>query len=658
MSPAVWGEMNPADLAQVKDELKFLQEETVSIAAAHEQPISQAPSNVYVITDEDIRHSGATDIPTLLRRIPGMEVIQMTAAHFDVSIRGDNQPRANKLLVLIDGRSMYRDEQGEVLWKLLPISLLEIKRIEVLKGPASVLYGFNAFDGVVNIITKNPKEMNGVTLQVAGGEFGTLTSSAILGGTVKDSIGYKLSLGRDQTNQWDDRDGLAFRNHRFNGLLEYTTSRDGKMQVSGGFANANQYKGPNVSNVEITQEPVHSYANLVFTQQDLLLQAYWNRWDQSSPLTTHPNIQPFLQLFNKNGGPNINLELNSFTIHGRHGVSLSQSNKLTYGIEYRHNRSEANFLQKTVNENRLGLYIQDEWQWLPELTTVTGLRMDMDTFINPTYSPRISIIFHPHTDHSLRATGALAYRPPTTFETHAITPSTLTIPLPFPPGPITTPRVFTGNNGLDPEQIISVDLGYQGWYLRHRLRVRMDVFYNHLSDLIGQFIPPGTNTRILVNEGEADVYGGEAGIEFLVTSWLSGFANYAYQEIHQTIKSNDIPRAGPRFKINGGFRADLDNGLNGEAAIHYVGSSTYPLDSFFATIAAPPFNGAAPPTDRIGSYFLLNLRGGYRFWEIGGIKMAEIGISLFNALNDTHQEHPLGERIASRILGWLTVKAF
>src|SRR2546422_7840431 len=80
------------------EELRFLKEETVSIAVRHEQPISQAPSNVYVITDEDIRHSGATDLPTILRRIPGMEVIEMSGATYNVSVRGDNQSSANKLL--------------------------------------------------------------------------------------------------------------------------------------------------------------------------------------------------------------------------------------------------------------------------------------------------------------------------------------------------------------------------------------------------------------------------------------------------------------------------------------------------------------------------------------------------------------------------------
>ena len=111
------------------------EEETVSIAARHDQPISQAPSNVYVITDEDIRQSGATDIPTVLRRIPGVEVMQVTGADFNVSVRGDNQLQANKLLVMIDGRSIYLEGQGLVFWKLLPITLPEIKRIEVVKVP-------------------------------------------------------------------------------------------------------------------------------------------------------------------------------------------------------------------------------------------------------------------------------------------------------------------------------------------------------------------------------------------------------------------------------------------------------------------------------------------------------------------------------------------
>ena len=179
---------------QLQEEVLYLNEETISIASRYEQPISKAPSDVYVITDEDIGNSGATDIPTVLRRISGLEVMQMTGADFNVSVRGDNQPSANKLLlVMVDGRSIYVDVQGSVLWKAIPVTLPEIKRIEVQKGPASVLYGFNAFDGIVNIITKSPEEMTGATAQVGGGAYGTISSAAVYANRYKN-VGLRLLL--------------------------------------------------------------------------------------------------------------------------------------------------------------------------------------------------------------------------------------------------------------------------------------------------------------------------------------------------------------------------------------------------------------------------------------------------------------------------------
>src|SRR6185369_4322482 len=178
-----------SDQAPIPELELIKEEETVSIASRYEQPISQAPSDVYVITDEDIRNSGATEIPTILRRIPGMEVMQTTGADFNVSVRGNNQLEANKLLVMVDGRSIYVDVAGVVHWKLLPVTLPEIKRIEVLKGPASAVYGFNSFDGIINIITKSPQEMKGTTLQFGGGSYGTISSAAIQAGTA-GNFGY------------------------------------------------------------------------------------------------------------------------------------------------------------------------------------------------------------------------------------------------------------------------------------------------------------------------------------------------------------------------------------------------------------------------------------------------------------------------------------
>jgi outer membrane receptor protein involved in Fe transport len=263
----------------VAEELALIkEEETVSIASRHEQPISQAPSNVYVLTDDDIRHSGAADIPTLLRRIPGLEVMQTTGADFNVSVRGDNQLNANKLLVMVDGRSVYVDMQGGLFWKNLPVTLPEIKRIEVLKGPAAVVYGFNAFDGVINIITKSPEEMKGTTLQFGAGELGTISSAAIHAGR-QGKFGYRLSVGHDQNEQWRNRDALAFRTNRFQVQSDYALTGASRLRVGGGIADANRLDGP-VFNLQTPSTPVtQSFADVAYERPSFFVLRRWSQND-------------------------------------------------------------------------------------------------------------------------------------------------------------------------------------------------------------------------------------------------------------------------------------------------------------------------------------------------------------------------------------------
>lgn len=181
------------------------------------------------------------------------------------------------------------------------------------------------------------------------------------------------------------------------------------------------------------------------------------------------------------------------------------------------------------------------------------------------------------------------------------------------------------------------------------------MFFNHITNLITATLP----TTYTNDPGQADIYGGEAETEFLVTQWLSGFANFSYQEVGQSFQ-DQARRAVPRFKWNMGMRAEFQNGINGEAAFHHYGSVTYPISSTFAIFAAIPNSGVTAPDPRVGSYNLLNIRGGYKFWKqkasAGYLREAEVAVSAFNALNDKHQEHPLGDTIGSRVMGWLTVR--
>jgi iron complex outermembrane receptor protein len=199
-------------------------------------------------------------------------------------------------------------------------------------------------------------------------------------------------------------------------------------------------------------------------------------------------------------------------------------------------------------------------------------------------------------------------------------------------------------------------MGYQGWYLKHRLRARADFFFNHLSNLVGNRNTSATLASFVNDSGQSDIYGGEAGLEFLATRWLTGFGNMAYEEIGQSF-AGTVRRGAPRFKWNAGLRGEGDNGLSGEIAYHYVGAATYPVAATFTALT--PF-GATVPDSRVGSYNLLNLRGAYKFWHetaaAGHKREAEFALSIFNALNDKHKEHPLGDEIGSRVMGWVTLK--
>lgn len=631
---------------QIHEETLYLKEETISIATRYGQPISQAPSNVYVITDEDISQSGAPDLPTVLRRIPGLEVMQVSGADFNVSVRGNNQLSANKLLVMVDGRSIYVDVQGSIYWQAIPITLPEIKRIEVLKGPASVLYGFNAFDGVINIITKSPEEMKGATVQVSGGELGTIRAAAIYANRYQQ-FSYRLSYGHDQNQQWRNRNAPAFRDDKFNVHTEYALAGDSKLSFSGGLVDVKDFNGNVTAEAVNTGVPALGYAHATYDQPNFFVRAFWNRYDINGPVTVNPLLAPFLSLTDRNFNPNHNMQGNTYNIEAQHGIALGVSTRLSLGINYRHNTLSSNFIDRFRTEDRLGFSLQTEWNPSEWLQLVGGVRYDLSTFIHPTISPRGSLIFTPLPNHTVRATAAVGYRPPTMFETFDAATAIITPPSPIPPLP---PTRLTGSTNLAPEKIVSYELEYQGWYFQHRLRARAAGFFNHISDLI---VAAATG---LTQGGVADIYGGEAGVEFLAATWLSGFGNVAYQEIGQTIRGT-AQRGAPRFKWNAGLRGQWENGLSGEIAYHYVGGATYPISPAFLNFTS---FGVVPPDTRVGHYQLLNVRAAYRFWreEVadGYRREAEVAISIFNALNDNHREHPLGDLLGTRVMGWLTVK--
>ncbi len=172
----------------------LFEEPVISSATAKPQRVSDTPATVEIVTSDQIRHSGATDIPTLLQRLPGIDVFRDSLNGPDIAMRGYTAPMSGRLLVLIDGRQVYNDSWGFISWGLLPVTLDEVRRIEVIKGPQSALYGFNAAAGVINIITEDPIDGPVNAARLSGGNQGYREASIVTTVKPNDHSGIRLSL--------------------------------------------------------------------------------------------------------------------------------------------------------------------------------------------------------------------------------------------------------------------------------------------------------------------------------------------------------------------------------------------------------------------------------------------------------------------------------
>src|ERR1700722_15439551 len=167
MVSAAWPQEKPNDLSSKS--IEDLMNIEVTSASKKEQKISQVAAAIFVVTQEDIRNSGANNVPDLLRMVPGLDVAQINASNWAISARGLNSEFANELLVLVDGRSVYTPLTGGVYWNAQDFVLEDIDRIEVICGPGAAIWGANAVNGVINIITKRAQDTPGALVTVGGG---------------------------------------------------------------------------------------------------------------------------------------------------------------------------------------------------------------------------------------------------------------------------------------------------------------------------------------------------------------------------------------------------------------------------------------------------------------------------------------------------------
>ncbi|XXF76876.1 TonB-dependent receptor [Myxococcaceae bacterium GXIMD 01537] len=645
-------------------------EERVVTASRRAQSTLEAPNATTVITAEDIRLSGASTLFELLRRVPGADVMTMGVSSANVSFRGFNQRIANKVLVLVDGRSEYQDFLGMTMWSGIPVGLEEIERIEVIRGPGSALYGANAMLGVVNIITQSPGTGPRTRFQATVGGGNTFNGSFLSHGAT-DKLRYRASVGYGQADKWSrdfeaqrpdvaqrvpgDAD-LGFRGARGNISTTYTFAPDAELGLSAGVNRyfTEMYPLGTLRNYEA--DGLSAYGKLDVGLGPLKLKTFWNHL----AVDAGPQYEPI-------GGRSLGTRVTSNVFNGEllfsKGFTLAGEHLLNVGVEGRLKRVAFDYLGPLREELHAAAFVQDEWRVAKPLRFMASYRMDRHPLLDNgkpglAHSPRVSALYTPWEGHAFRASAASAFRVPTFLESY----TDLRVPVPGVNG---ASAITQGSTTLRPERLTALELGYRGEAPRLGIDWDVSLYQNTVKDLIGlsalQRLPAGetfdaaSGTYVLGRsffQNEDDVYvarGAEVGVNLAPIDGLGVKASASIQKV--TTEGDASEQCGPcsqapSVKLYGGVtyrtRADLEFGV--DAA--YTGSTTW-IEREPAASDPTRIEFLANPLD---AYAVINARVGYEAVK-NKVTVAVTG----SHLGGTHSQHPFGNRIERRVYATVTV---
>ncbi|HEV2098503.1 MAG TPA: TonB-dependent receptor, partial [Stellaceae bacterium] len=466
-----------------KMSLEQLMQVKVTTATKAPQPWFSTAAAVFVITEEDIRRSGATNIPELLRMVPGLDVAQLNAHTWAITARGFNGVYANKLLVLIDGRSVYTPLYSGVQWDLQDLMLEDIDRIEVIRGPGGTLWGANAFNGVINIITKSAKDTQGGLATARGGNEDA-GGAARYGGMIGSDTAYR-GFGKIDYHAADTAagGGTAFDQYvygRAGFRVDSTPTPDLGLMFEGGATH--DVEGdifqrltptpPFPSFIEQAETPVTAAYLLgrankaVAAGEEWQLQSYFDWTDRAQAILTERRFTWDAELQHRS------------TPWPDHQLIWGGGTRVT--SDWTQGTFDVSLMPSEDTEYLVNLFAQDEWTPLPKVLTLTfGSKFEYVNWSGFDVQPNIRAMWHPTLDQAVWAAVSRAVRTPSRAERDLDFNYQVLNP-PFAPAP-TLITVF-GNPQMVSEKVIAYELGYR-WQPTPKASVDLASFYNHYTDL-------------------------------------------------------------------------------------------------------------------------------------------------------------------------------
>jgi iron complex outermembrane recepter protein len=609
----------------------------VTSVSKKEEALFRAPSAIAVLTGEDIRRSGAATVPDALRLIPGLQVAAIDGSKWAVTARGFNSHYANKLLVLVDGRSIYNAATSGVHWSMQDVPLDEIERIEVIRGPGAALWGANAMNGVINIITKPARLTQGGTVTLSTGSLDRGSMSARYGGRIGEESYFRFyttytSLGPTVANDDVPPADAARIGHAGFRVDARLTVRD-VLTASGSFSNGTIGQRQQLVTGVL---PWNSTTIIRPTYADGVVGVV--RWDRT--LSTRSNL--FVQAtFERSSRDEtlfdirenaVNLDLEHRIGAGTHDVVWGLGQRLTSDLL---NGSFAFTMNPAARRVTLtNAFVQDSITLIPDVLTATvGSKFEYSTASGANAQPNVRLSYSPERRHNVWSSVSHAVRTPARLEQGMQFNAAV-----FPTATLPAVVRVSGNPALRPERLTAFEVGYRVQPSR-QVQIDTTAFYNRYRDLVElqpyveiEAVPAPLHLvagQRYANRDGDDSYGVEALLRVQPTRvWtLEGAVTRFTADIHSdptSVSSTEAVNAGsPKMHWRTTSRLTLGRRLEADATLFHVGA--------VASAKAP-------------AYTRLDLRLG---WSQGPLGFSVTGQNLLDA---NHLEFDrIDGRIASRI---------
>lgn len=504
------------DSSRSADALKTLSIEqlmNVEVTSVSKRPerLAQVASAIQVITQQDMRRSGASSLPEALRLATNLQVAQVDSRQWAVSARGLNSTTANKLLVLIDGRTVYTPLFSGVFWDVQDVPLADIDRIEVISGPGATLWGANAVNGVINVITKDAKDTQGLLVSGGGGTELRGFGSARYGGALGSQVHYRvygkgfarqptmLPTGLDATDDWHFGQG---------GLrVDWHPSQLNRVSLQGDLYDG-RISQPSTGDIAVSGGNVNgTWSHTISANSDVQAHLYYDRTHRDIPGT-------------------FGEDLDTYDVDLQHRALLGKRHDLVWGLGYRlvndhvANSPALAFLPAHTRREWFSGFVQDEIALVPaRLHVAVGTKIEHNDYTGVEVQPSGRLNWTLGPSATLWAAVSRALRTPSRIDREL-----------FAPGQ--PPYAIAGGPNFHSEEELAYELGYR--HQQGTLALSVATFYNRYYGLrsLEQVNPPAPFPIVIGNGQDGESYGAELSADYRVTDRWRLIAGYTELRIH------------------------------------------------------------------------------------------------------------------------------